>query len=128
MAQQKSEQRAEQNSKPRRKKLKFLRQNWHALKRLRKVKWRRPRAVQSKMRQRQKGKAAMPSIGYSMPRNLRSLHPSGFREVMVYNIDNLQKVDAKKEAVRIAAGVSKRKHAAIVEKAKELKIKVLNPR
>lgn len=69
----------------------------------------------------------MPSIGYRAPKELRYLHPSGFKEVLVYNVDDLQKIDASKEAVKIAHTVGKKKRSEILKKAEELKIKVLNP-
>jgi len=68
-----------------RKKPKFLRQNWRARKKLRKVKWRKPRGSQSKLRKGKKGKPAKPRIGYGAPRRLRGLHPSGLKEVLVHS-------------------------------------------
>jgi large subunit ribosomal protein L32e len=110
------------------KKPKFLRQDWHSFKRLKKVKWRKTKGSQSKMRRGEKGKAAMPHVGYSAAKKTRSLHPSGFREVIVHNSSELQRIDAKKEAARIASRVGKKKRKEIMEKAKELKVKVLNPK
>jgi len=89
--------------------------------------WRRPRGSQSKVRKKLKGKIKMPSIGYRAPKNLRYLHPSGFKEVLVHNIKELEKIDPKKEAIKIAHTVGKKKRKEIIEKAKELKIKILNP-
>ena len=111
----------------RKKKTKFLRQGWHSLKRLQKVKWRKPRGSQSKTRRGEKGKAAMPRIGYGTAKRIRGLHPSGFKEVIVYSPNELKNLDVKKEAVRIAARVGKKKRMEILERAKEMKIKVLNP-
>jgi large subunit ribosomal protein L32e len=108
-----------------RRKPKFLKQTPYAHKRLKKV-WRRPRGRQSKMRRDEKGKAAMPDVGWRTPRLSRGLHPSGLREVIVHNAAELARVDAKKEAARIASAVGKKKRAGIVEKAKELNIKILN--
>jgi large subunit ribosomal protein L32e len=110
------------------KKPKFLRQDWHSLKRLKRVKWRKTKGSQSKMRRGEKGKAAMPHVGYRTDKKTRSLHPSGFREVIVHNLSELQGIDTKKEAARIASKVGKKKRKEILEKAKELKIKILNPK
>lgn len=109
-----------------RKKPKFLRQSWQAYKRLGK-KWRRPRGMHSKLRRKEKDKGKMPSPGYGAPKELRYLHPSGFKEILVFNVDDLQKVEPKTEAVKIAHTVGKRKRSDILKKAEELKIKVLNP-
>ncbi len=112
----------------RKKKPKFKRQDWRSLKRLKRVKWRKTKGSQSKMRRGEKGKAKMPHIGYSAARRIRGLHPSGLREVIIHNAVELQKIDVKKEAARIAAKIGKKKRAEIIEKAKELKVKILNPR
>ena len=109
-----------------RKKPKFRRWTSTSLVRL-KESWRRPRGMHSKIRRKEKGKLRMPTIGYGAPRQLRYLHPSGFKEVLIYNFDQLQKIDAKIEAVKIAHVVGKKKRQLILKKAEELKIKVLNP-
>ena len=88
--------------------------------------WRRPRGLHSKVRQKEKSKLKMPDIGYRQPKEIRGLHPSGFKEVLVRNFKELENVDPSKEAIRIAATVGKKKREEIIKKAKELKIKVLN--
>lgn len=109
-----------------RKKQKFLRQSAKAYKRLG-LKWRRPQGSQSKLREGRKSKGKLPSPGYRKPKVLRYLHPSGFKEVLIYNVKNLEKIDPKKEVVKIAHSVGKKKREEISKKAGELKIKVLNP-
>ncbi|MDP6459492.1 MAG: 50S ribosomal protein L32e [Candidatus Hydrothermarchaeota archaeon] len=88
--------------------------------------WRKPRGRHSKMRKRLGGKMASPTIGYGTKDGLRGLHPSGYREVLVYNPNALDMVDKETQAVRIAAGVGKRKRGEILKKAKKLKLVVLN--
>jgi large subunit ribosomal protein L32e len=88
--------------------------------------WRRPRGLHSKVRQKEKSKLKMPDIGYRQPKEVRGLHPSGFKEVLVRNLKDLERVDPSKEAIRIAATVGKKKREEIVKKAKELKIRILN--
>jgi len=90
--------------------------------------WRRPRGIDSKMRLKKKGKPPLVSIGYRNPRMVRGLHPSGFKEVIVYNVKDLEKIDPDREAIRIAGSVGKRKRISIIEKADELGIVVLNRR
>lgn len=109
-----------------RKKPKFLRQSWQAYKRLGK-KWRRPRGMHSKLRRKEKDKGKMPSSGYRAPKELRYLHPSSLREVLVHNVNELQYIDTKTQAAKIAHTVGKKKRVDILKKAEELKIKVLNP-
>jgi large subunit ribosomal protein L32e len=109
-----------------RKKPKFLRQGARYLKRV-KEKWRRPMGLHTKLRKKEKSKGAMPSVGYGAPKKLRGLHPSGLREVLIQNVDDLKKIDREKEGGRISGKIGKRKKKIILEKAKELKIKILNP-
>ena len=104
----------------------FLRQEWHRRKRLQTAKWRRPRGGHSKMRQHYGYRSPVVSIGYGSPREARFLHPSGFREVMVYNVKDLAKIRPDQEAARVAHSVGMKKRLEIEEKADELKIRVLN--
>ncbi|WP_457620737.1 50S ribosomal protein L32e [Methanopyrus sp.] len=108
-----------------RKKPKFRRQEWHRYKRLGE-KWRRPRGRHSKMRRKLKSKPKMPNPGYGSPKKVRGLHPSGYEEVLVYNPKDLEKIDPKRQAARIASRVGKRKRREILKKAEELGIVVLN--
>jgi large subunit ribosomal protein L32e len=100
---------------------------WHSYKRAKKAKWRRPKGSQSKMRKKIKFKGKMPSKGYMAPKELRYLHPSGYKEVLVYTTKDLEKINPEKEAARIASKVGKRKRIEIMKKAEKLKIKILNP-
>jgi len=109
-----------------RKKPRFIRQESWRLKRV-KSGWRRPRGKTSKMRRQQRGWPRLVKVGYGKPKSLRGLHPSGLREIMVNQLKELASVDPKKEVVRIARNVGERKRLAIIEKAKELEIRVLNP-
>jgi len=109
-----------------RKKPKFKRWMSQAYKRIKEA-WRRPKGLHSKLRKRIKSKGKIPSPGYGAPKNLKYLHPSGFKEVLVHNVKELERIDPKKEAARIAHTVGKKKRKEILKKAEELKIKVLNP-
>lgn len=88
--------------------------------------WRRPRGRDNKMRINEKAKGKRPSIGFGAPKHQRGLHPSGFKEVLISNVNDLMRIDKTKEAARINAKVGKRKKIEIVNKAKEFGIKVLN--
>jgi large subunit ribosomal protein L32e len=88
--------------------------------------WRRPRGLDNKIRRKIKGWPPGPSTGYKGPKIARGLHPSGYREVIVYNVADLSTIDVATQAARIGHTVGKRKRAEIIAKAKELNIKILN--
>ena len=90
------------------------------------TKWRRPRGKTSKMRRYEAGKPDMPAIGYRTPRAIRNLHPSGYNDVLVHNMKELEALNPETEAARISASIGKRKKLMMLDKASELGIKVLN--
>ena len=104
----------------------FVREESWRYKRV-KENWRRPKGIDSHMRKQKKGWPKRVKVGYRGPRAARYLHPSGYYDILVHNIAELSKLDHKKDAARIASAVGKRKRKEIIEKAKTLKIKVLNP-
>lgn len=109
-----------------RKKPKFLRQGAKNIKRVSK-KWRKPMGSQSKLRKHKIARGSMPNAGYGSPKAVRGLHPSGYEDILIHNPTDLEKIDSKKQACRIASTVGKRKRFDIMKKALELKIKILNP-
>ena len=88
--------------------------------------WRKPRGLDNKIRRKIKGWPAGPSMGYKGPKVARFLHPSGYREVIVFNVEGLSTIDTNTQAARIAHTVGKRKRALIIAEAKSLNIKILN--
>jgi len=90
--------------------------------------WRRPRGIDSKMRLKKKGRPPLPNIGYRVPKIVRGRHPSGFIEVLVHNVKELEGIDPKRYAIRIASTVGRRKRIEIIKMADKLGIKVLNRR
>lgn len=113
------------------KKPKFERYGWRKKKKLSKS-WRRPRGHDNKMREHIAAKGAMVKSGYRRKKEERGILPSGVREVLVLNTNDLAKIEAATESVavaaRIASGVGRRKREQIEEEAATLGIRVLNPK
>ena len=105
----------------------FKRQEWFRYKRLGDH-WRKPRGLHSKMRTNKKYRPPMARVGYRTPAEVRGYHPSGFQEVMVHNVADLEDVNPEKEAVRIGRTVGHRKRLKIVDRADSMNIRVLNRR
>lgn len=104
---------------------KFRRQEWHRYKKLGEN-WRKARGKLSKARRYQARKPALPTIGYCSPNATKGLHPSGYKDVLVCNVKDLEKLDPENDAGRISSTVGLRKRENILNKAKELGIKILN--
>jgi large subunit ribosomal protein L32e len=89
--------------------------------------WRRPQGIDSKMRRQIRGVPKLVAVGYGSPNTVRGVHPSGFEEVVVYNVKDLESLNPEKQAARIAHTVGTKKRVDMLEKARELKVVVLNP-
>ncbi len=103
----------------------FKRQEWFRYVRLGDS-WRKPRGLHSKMRRGYKYRVNLVSTGYRGPKAVRGLHPSGFQEVMVYRVEDLEGMNPKKEAARIGHSVGSKKREYIEKIADEKGIRVLN--
>jgi len=88
--------------------------------------WRKPRGQHNKQREQKKAKGALPKPGYGSPIAVRGMHPSGFFEVLVASIKELEGLDNKTHAVRISATVGDRKRVALQDAAVAAGLKVLN--
>ncbi len=108
------------------KKPEFRRTDSHKYKRL-DSNWRRPRGLQGKQRRHVAAKGALVQVGYGSPAAVKGLHPSGYMEVLVRNMADMENVDPSVEAIRIAGVVGARKKAIIEAEATKLGIKILNP-
>ena len=88
--------------------------------------WRRPRGLDHKMRRKIKGWPPMVSTGYKGPKIARGLHPSGYREILVHNTQEVSEADPNTQAIRIAHTVGKKKRVQIIAEARKKKVTVLN--
>lgn len=88
--------------------------------------WRKPKGIDNKMRKQVSGVPPLVKVGYGGPKKARGLHPSGYKDKLIHNIRDLEKLDPKTDAARIGHSVGRRKRIDIVNKADALGIKVLN--
>ncbi len=111
-----------------RKKPIFLRPGWYRMMRVgktlkRKRKWRHAKGGDSKVRLKERGYAARPTIGWGSDKTVRN-QIAGFEYVRIENLSQLEKVN-KDKAILIAS-VGKKKKEEIKKKAEEMKLKILN--
>ncbi|KAH9411566.1 ribosomal protein L32 [Ordospora pajunii] len=90
--------------------------------------WRKPHGIDSKVRLKMKGQKEMPNIKYKKPEEVRFLLPNGLRKVRIFNINDLTPLTSLNRFYcgEIAHGVGAKKRIAIVNKAKELGICIIN--
>jgi len=90
--------------------------------------WRKPRGQHNKQREQKKAKGALPKPGFGSPIAVRGMHPSGFFEVLVSSVKELEGINPKTHAIRIGATVGERTRVGLQEKALAAGFKVLNAR
>jgi large subunit ribosomal protein L32e len=103
----------------------FLRDEGFRYKRIPKN-WRRPTGYTSKLRINLKYRPSKVRIGFRAPKMVRGLHASGFKEMLIHTVKELETIDPKKQAVRIGSTVGTKKRLGIAKRAGELNIRVLN--
>ena len=89
--------------------------------------WRKPKGKDNKMRLQVSGVPRLVKVGYRSPKDARGLHPSGYTDNLVHNINDLLSLNPKNDAVRIGHNVGKLKRGIILTKSIELGFKVLHP-
>nr|CDS25698.1 60S ribosomal protein L32 [Hymenolepis microstoma] len=92
-------------------------------------KWRKPKGIDNRVRRRFKGQMRMPKIGYGTQARVRHIHPDGFRHVIINNVKELEVLlmQHRTHAGVIARTISRKNRVKIVERARELNIKIVNP-
>ncbi len=114
----------ELKNKMKKKKPKFLRTDGHKL-HLPQT-WRRPRGMHNKMRIGKKGHGVKVDSGYRSPKEVRYMHFSNLNQIMIYNLNDIKKLDAKKDAAIIASSIGAKKKIVVLEECMKSNIKVLN--
>jgi len=108
------------------KRTRFVREESWRYKRVKEA-WRSPRGKTSRVRRSKEGWPPVVKIGYARPKSIRGRHPSGLTEVMVWRPKDLEHMDPKTQAARIAHPVGENKRMQILDLAKKANIRVLNP-
>ena len=88
--------------------------------------WRKARGIDSKMRKKVKGWPSSPNIGFRSPKGTRNLHPSGYVELRVQNVKDINNVESETQAIRVSRTIGKKKRVEILVDAKAKGIHVLN--
>jgi large subunit ribosomal protein L32e len=103
----------------------FLREEWFRYKRIPRN-WRVPDGYTSKMRRNIKYRPSKVHVGFKGPKEVRGFHPSGFQEVIIHTVAELDRINPKTHAARIGSTVGTKKRLEIAKKAEELNIRLLN--
>jgi len=107
---------------------KFIRPESWRYKRL-ETTWRKPKGIDNHQRkQKSRGRPGLVKVGYGGPKISRGLHPSGYTDNLVYNINDLEKLNPKTDGVRLGHSVGTKKRKEIVIKSIEKKFKIFNAR
>lgn len=88
--------------------------------------WRRPTGTHSKVRHQRKGHVLRIKTGYRSPAEIRGSHKSGLFPIMVFAVSNLDSIRKETHGAIIASGVGLRNKVLILQRAKQLGVRVLN--
>ncbi|KAJ2314407.1 60S ribosomal protein L32 [Coemansia sp. RSA 2704] len=90
--------------------------------------WRRPRGIDSRTRRRFKGTRPQPKIGFGSNKKTRFLLPDGFRKYTIHNLGDLESLVMlnRTYAAEIAHNIGAKKRIELIERAKQLSVKVIN--
>ncbi len=95
-----------------------------------KDRWRSPRGIDSKKREKRAFMGAIPTIGYKNPENVRHLLKNGKYSMVVHNAEELNRLLENPDTVQfdvvIAKSVGRRKRIAIAGIAEKHGIRVRN--
>ena len=102
----------------------FIRQDIRKKARL-KIKWRKPRGLDSKIRRKLNGRARPVSQGYRSPKKVRGIHKSGLQQFVVRTVKDMDNISPE-EYCLVVASFGKKKKIEMLKKAKEKNFQVVN--
>ena len=88
--------------------------------------WRKARGIDSQTRKKTKSGVKSPTVGYRGPKKVRGLHPSGYEEVRVHNINEMKGLNNKKHAIKVSTNLGVKKRISVIDYAQSRGFKVLN--
>ena len=107
---------------------KFIRPESWRYKRL-ETTWRKPKGIYNHQRkQKSRGRPGLVKVGYGTPKIAYGLHPSGYTDNLVHNVNDLENLNPKEDGIRFGHSVGAKKRREIMKIAIEKKFKVFNAR
>ena len=90
--------------------------------------WRKPIGIDSPVRRRYKGQIPMPNKGYGSDRRTKYIHPDGFKHFPINSVQDLYMLvmQNRKYAAVISHKIGAKQRKAIVRKAQELDVRLVN--
>ena len=88
--------------------------------------WRKARGIDSRTRIKSKSGVKSPGKGYRGPKKVRGIHPSGYEEVRVETIKDLENLNNKIHALKISSKLGAKKRMSLIDYSTRRGFKVLN--
>jgi large subunit ribosomal protein L32e len=88
--------------------------------------WRKARGIDSKTRKKKKSGVKSPTVGYRTPKKVRGLHPSGYEEVRVTTIQDLNNLNKNRHAIKISSKLGSKKRVTLIDYCQKRGFKILN--
>ncbi|MDK6027942.1 50S ribosomal protein L32e [Ignisphaera sp. 4213-co] len=92
------------------------------------LKWKKPRGKDNPVRLALKGYPPKASTGYGTPNEIRNLHPSGLKPVVIASAKDMESLDPMQHIIYIASAVGLKKRLELIKLAKSKGFKVANER
>lgn len=88
--------------------------------------WRKARGIDSKTREKKKSGIKSPTVGYRTPKKVRGLHPSGYEEVRVTTMKDLNNLNKNYHAIKISSNIGSKKRVVLIDYCQKRGFKILN--